>query len=125
MNMEEHLRTLGIGHIAYSLLLVIPAVLVFGILTSVGVLVDDPEATRILPLIGTFVGAFLLFLSIPGIIAGVAVLKGKSWGLPLALVVGVFNILCFPVGTALGAYTIWVFMKTNEKPAAERTYGYA
>jgi len=125
MNMEEHLRTLGIGHIAYSLLLVIPAVLVFSILTSVGILVDDPEATQILPLIGTFVGAFLLFLAIPGIIAGVGVLKGKSWGLPLALVVGIFNILCFPVGTALGAYTIWVFTKVNEKPAAERTYGYA
>ncbi len=125
MDMEQHLKTLGIAHIVYSLLLVIPAVFVFGTLTSVGYLVDDPEAAQILPLVGTFVGAFLLLLAVPGLIAGLGVLYKKKWGLPVALVIGVLNVLCFPVGTALGVYTIWVFTKVNEKPTPEPKFGYA
>ena len=125
MDMDQHLRTLGIGHIVYSLLLLVPAAIVFGVLTSVGYLVDDPEAARVLPLVATFVGVFLLVLSIPGFVAGLGVLYKKKWGVPVALVVGILNILCFPLGTALGAYSIWIFTKLNEKPPAEPKFGYA
>ncbi len=125
MDMDQHLRTLGIGHIIYSLLLIVPAAIVFGVLTSVGILVDDPEAAQILPLVGTFVGAFLIVLAIPGLLAGYGVLKKKSWGLPVALVVGILNILCFPLGTALGIYSIWIFNKMNQPPPAEPKFGYA
>ena len=76
---------------------------------------DDHEVAKILPLIGTSVGAFLLILAIPGLLAGYGVLSKKSWGLSVALVVGLLNILCFPFGTALGGYSLWVFTKTNEQ----------
>ncbi len=118
MDIDQHLRTLGIGNIVYSLLLLIPAGLVFGILTSVGYLVEDQEASRILPFIGTGVGIFLALLSIPGFIAGWGLLKKKSWGMPLALVVGILNILCFPLGTALGGYSIWIFSKINKSSSS-------
>jgi hypothetical protein len=115
MDLDQHIRALGIAHIIYSCLLLIPAAIVFGVLTTVGVLVDDPEAAQILPIVGTGVGAFLLILAIPGLLAGYGVLSKRSWGLPVALVVGLLNILCFPFGTALGGYSLWVFSKANEQ----------
>lgn len=118
MDLDQHIRALGIAHIIYSSLLLIPAAIVFGVLTTVGVMVDDPEAAQILPLVGTGVGIFLVVLSIPGFLAGYGVLNKKNWGLPVALVVGLLNILCFPFGTALGGYSLWVFTKSNEQVAA-------
>jgi hypothetical protein len=115
MDLDQHLRALGIAHLIYSCLLLIPAAIVFGVLTTVGMFADDHEVAKILPLIGTSVGAFLLILAIPGLLAGYGVLSNKSWGLSVALVVGLLNILCFPFGTALGGYSLWVFTKTNEQ----------
>lgn len=115
MDLDQHIRALGIAHIIYSCLLLIPAAIVFGVLTTVGVFVDDPDAAQILPVVGTGVGAFLFILAIPGLLAGYGVLSGKSWGLSVALVIGLLNILCFPFGTALGGYSLWVFTKSNER----------
>ena len=115
MDLDQHLRALGIAHIIYSCLLLIPAAIVFGVLTTVGMFTDNYEASQILPLVGTSVAAFLFILSIPGILAGYGVLTKRSWGLPVALVVGLLNILCFPFGTALGGYSLWVFTKSNEQ----------
>ena len=114
MDLDQHLRALGIAHIIYSCLLLIPAAIVFGVLTTVGIFTGDHEAAQILPLIGTSVGAFLFILAIPGLLAGYGILTKRSWGLPVALVVGLLNILCFPFGTALGGYSLLVFTKSNE-----------
>ena len=121
MDIDQHIRALGTAHIIYSCLLLIPAAIVFGVLTTVGVFVDDPEAAQILPVVGTGVAIFLFVLAIPGLLAGYGVLTKRSWGLPVALVVGLLNILCFPFGTALGGYSLWVFSKANEKGNSDVT----
>jgi hypothetical protein len=113
--MEQHRRALGIAHIVYSLLLIIASGVVYLVLTTVGYLVDDPEAERVLPLVATIVSIVLGVISIPGLIAGFGLIANKSWGLILALVVGILNIFSFPFGTALGAYTIWVFIQENDR----------
>ena len=117
---QDHFRTLGIAHIAYAVIMLVPAILVFTVLSGIGILSDDPHATAILTTIGFFIAVFLCVLAVPGIIAGLALLGQKTWGLALALVIGVLNLFCFPFGTALGAYTIWVFVKQqNENKASE------
>ena len=118
MDLDQHIRALGIAHIIYSGLLLIPAVIVYVVLCMVGMFSGDEQAEQILPLIGTSVAIFLIVLSIPGFIAGYGVLKRKKWGLPVALVIGLLNILCFPFGTALGGYSFWVFSKSNEQSSA-------
>ncbi len=57
-----------------------------------------------LPLIAviTAVGAILAFIT------GYALLTRQSWGRVLAIVVAVLSLLKFPIGTALGIYTLWV-----------------
>ena len=113
--MEIHYRALGIAHLIYAILILIPALLVFSILSGIGFLAEDPEVIAILSTIGFFVSMFLILLAIPGLIAGFGCIQQKSWGLALALVMGVLNILCFPFGTALGGYSIWVFVQVQEE----------
>jgi hypothetical protein len=45
-----------------------------------------------------------------GAAVGYSLLTRQSWGRTLALVAGVLTLLKFPLGTALGIYTLWVLM---------------
>jgi hypothetical protein len=46
--------------------------------------------------------------SILAFLVGFALLTRKPWGRVLAIVIGVLALFKFPVGTALGIYTLWV-----------------
>jgi zinc ribbon protein len=50
------------------------------------------------------VTAFLAFL------VGFGLLQRKSWGRVLGIVLAILALLKFPVGTALGIYTLWVLV---------------
>lgn len=60
----------------------------------------------LLPLIAMVatVTAFLAFL------VGFSLLTRKPWGRVLGIVVGILALLKFPIGTALGIYTLWVLV---------------
>ena len=47
-------------------------------------------------------------------------LRRASWSRPLALVVGFFDMMCFPLGTILGLYTFWVLLQDNAAAFFER-----
>ncbi|MBX2967703.1 MAG: hypothetical protein KF845_16295 [Cyclobacteriaceae bacterium] len=57
----------------------------------------------------------ILLFAVPSIIGGIALLQHKSWALTLLLVMGCFKLFSFPIGTALGIYTIWVYAESNKK----------
>ncbi len=57
----------------------------------------------------------IIFFSIPAIIAGIGLLYKQSWALVLALILGCFKLFSFPIGTALGVYTIWVYVEQNKQ----------
>lgn len=50
----------------------------------------------------TVIAAVLAFL------VGFGLMRRKPWGRPLAIVMGILMLLKFPLGTALGIYTLWV-----------------
>ena len=59
----------------------------------------------------TAVGLLLATLSLPGLAAGYGLLKHQPWARILAIVVGILSLLNFPLGTAIGIYTLWVLMQ--------------
>ena len=73
----------------------------------------DPEAVLILSIVGTLTCGFLLLFSLPGVLAGIGLLKGQNWGRILALIVGLFNLINVPVGTVLAGYTFWVLLQNE------------
>jgi hypothetical protein len=73
----------------------------------------DAVALPILGLIGTVGLVFFAVLALPGLLAGYGLLKRKKWGHILGIVDGILSLLSFPVGTALGAYTLFILFQNS------------
>jgi hypothetical protein len=110
---DQHIMILGWLHVVGSGIFLAIAAFVFFILTGIGVVSGDPQAVTVLSLVGTSVGVFLSILALPGIAAGIGLLRRKSWGRVLAIVVGILNLINFPVGTIIGVYTLWVLFQNT------------
>jgi hypothetical protein len=73
----------------------------------------DAVALPILGLIGSVGLVFFAVLALPGLLAGYGLLKRKKWGQILGIVVGILSLFNIPVGTALGAYTLFVLFQNS------------
>ncbi|UCC52728.1 MAG: hypothetical protein JSV68_01935 [Anaerolineaceae bacterium] len=110
-SMKTHVTILGWLNIADGALTLLIGALAFIFLTGIGFASGDPEALPILAAVGTTAGLFLFTLAIPSLLAGIGLLWEKNWGRILAIIVSFFNLLWFPVGTALGIYGLWVLLR--------------
>ena len=124
--MDSHKKVLAILYIVSGILQALILLLVsFFIGTLFPFLASEaePDEQWVLTFIGNFIPAILwgliIFMALPSIIGGVSLLNGKKWALTLLLVLGCFKLFSFPVGTALGVYTIWVYAEDNKaKPVS-------
>ncbi len=121
--MQKHVTLVGVLHVVYHGLSLLIGLAIFAVLSSVGFLLGDPEAARILLVVGTVVAVFLIVLSVPGIIGGICLLRRHSWARILVLIVSFFDLLDIPLGTALGAYSIWALMNDETIRLFESTAG--
>lgn len=115
--MESHVKAVGIINIAFSILGILAAILIFTVLNIVAKIPDvDEEAIRILQIVAVAVPWFLIVISLPGIIGGIGLLKYQGWARILVLILSFLDLLHFPFGTAVGIYSIWVLLnKKTEK----------
>lgn len=109
--LDQHVKILGWLNIIGAALFIVIGAFVFLLLVGIGAASGDAEAVPILTLVATFVGGFMLVMALPGLAAGFGLLKRRSWGRILALVVGVLNIPNFPLGTIIGVYSLWVLLQ--------------
>lgn len=116
---EQHIPVLGMVHLVSGAFFVLIGVFVFFFLSSVGVIVasQDPIAPRVLSIVGVSVGVLLVVLGLPGILAGYGLLKRRSWARGLAVALGVLNLFNVPLGTVIGAYTLFVLLQDDAAEA--------
>lgn len=112
-SMKTHITILGWLNIADGALTLLIGALAFMFLTGIGFISGDPEALPILAVIGTTSGMFMFAVALPSLLAGFGLLREKNWGRILAIIVSFFNLLWFPIGTALGIYGLWVLLRTE------------
>ncbi len=119
--MDSHKRALAILYIVSGLfqILVLSLVAIFiGTLFPFIASKVEPDAQWVLTLIGDviplIIWSLILIIALPCIIGGVALLNGKPWALTLLLIMGCLKLFSFPIGTALGIYTIWVYAESNK-----------
>ena len=122
--MEKHIVIVAVLRLGLSILGLITGVILYVLLSAFGYLVDDMQVKTVLSIIVNIAMVVLVVLSIPGIIAGIGLLKRKEWARILTLILSALDLVNFPLGTALGVYSIWAlvqpevmaeFKKTNSK----------
>ena len=109
--MEKHITLVAALNIGFGALGVFIAIIVLVAVVGGGLISGDSEAIFITSIVGPAISIFLLILSIPEIIAGIAILKRKSWGRILGLIIAVLDLFNIPIGTAIGIYTLWVLLQ--------------
>lgn len=115
--MERHINIVAALQIGYSILgLVIGAVL-FILFHFIGDFIDEQEVKLVLPIIAKIVITVVVIFSIPGIIAGIGLFKRKEWARILTLILSVLHLLSFPLGTAVGVYSIWALVQPENVEA--------
>jgi len=67
------------------------------------------------PIVGTVCGSFFLIGNVLNILAGTGLIKYKNWARILAIILGILNMIYFPIGTALGIYTLWALLNNDTK----------
>lgn len=120
--METHKRILGILYIVSGVLQIIGMMVVsllFSFLFPFAFERAHVEEQWILEWIVPFIRAIafgvVLLFALPSIIGGAGLLQQKKWAMILTLVLGCFKLFAFPVGTALGVYTIWVYSEDHKQ----------
>ena len=115
--MTTHVKVLGVLYIALSALGICAALFVglaFGTAGGVVAANADAEGAAVaLPFIGlagTALTAFLLAISLPGLIAGIGMLSFKPWARIIGIVLCAINLINIPFGTILGIYGLWVLL---------------
>lgn len=116
---DQHVKTASIIQIALGIPGLLIGLLVFFVVSGGGLLSGDPTAIAITGVVAWLVGGLLVVTHIPGIIAGIFMLRGHQWARYVLLVVAALELLDMPIGTAAGAYTLWALLRNpNPEPPA-------
>jgi hypothetical protein len=115
---DTHVKVLAVLYIIFGALGTLAGLGLMALLSFIGVAgaASDPDAWMALPVLGitgAALGAFLLMLSLPGVIAGFGLLKYRPWARILTIVLSALNLMNFPFGTALGIYGLWVMLSDD------------
>jgi len=105
---ETHICVAGWLQIVNGLLGIVAGAFVAALILGVGIITEDAVALRIMALSASTLGGLLFVLSVPGLVAGIGLLRRASWSRIMALVLAAFELVLFPIGTVLGAYTVFV-----------------
>ncbi len=110
MKMQQHVTLAAALRIGFGSLGIMIAIIVFVVIAGGGLLSGDRDAIAITSIVGTIIAAFLIAFSIPDIIAGIGLLKRRSWARILTLILSCIDLILIPFGTALGVYSLWVLL---------------
>jgi hypothetical protein len=118
-----HVKVLGVLFLAGSafglLAALILAIGVGGAASIVGVTAEPDDAALAVPIIGlagSIAVMMLLVMGLPGLIAGIGLLRFRPWARILGIVLCAICLIGVPVGTIFGAYGLWVLLtKESER----------
>jgi hypothetical protein len=119
--LDSHKKVLGILFVVSATLTIFGMLMLNAFLSVIFTIALDEvnsDDRKIMELVGTFaqyVPMFVIvFFSIPTLIAGIGLLARKSWAMLFALIIGCLKLFSFPIGTAIGVYSIWIYSEEQK-----------
>ena len=117
--MDTHVRILGWLWIIFGAVGILGALCLGVTVAGGGFISQDQTAILVTSIVGAVCGGLFFLGNALNIIAGVGLLKYKSWARILAIILGIVNLFGFPIGTALGIYTFWAMFNEETKQLFE------
>ena len=113
MSNEPHLPVLGTIYIIVGALNLMIAALFFATIYSQAVTAVDPRSVmdRMTSDIRLVVASISLLAGVLTLVGGIGLRKRRSWAWGLVWVLACMSLFSFPIGTALGAYALWVLTR--------------
>ena len=115
--MRTHVKVLGVVYLAVGacmLLLALFLALTMGSVTGiVGATAEPQDAAIAIPILGIAGMALVVMFgvfSLPSLITGYGLLTYKPWARIVGIVLSAFSLIHIPIGTAVGAYGLWVLL---------------
>jgi hypothetical protein len=89
--------------------------LIVGASTAAARAEGGPLATAIVSTVMVIASGWLFLVGIANVVIGWGLWKQHEWGRIGAMVLAVLRLLSFPVGTAIGALTLWYLLREDVK----------
>ncbi|MEL6106177.1 MAG: serine/threonine-protein kinase [Planctomycetota bacterium] len=118
---ETHVRIIAVLNIAFGMISVLAGIGLFMLLAGIGITLQDQKETGVLAVVGLFVGGFLFFLGVPGVIIGLGLWRFESWARIAAIVLSALSLMNVPLGTLLGMYSLWALLREDSSVLFERS----
>jgi hypothetical protein len=117
--MDSHKKILGILYLVWgtlSLLIMFAMSIFFSfvMLNTTHHEFDSLEIGLVKTIVTVVCGFIIIIISLPSIIGGLGMIFNQKWAFILILIAGIFSLISFPMGTAIGIYTLWVYFKDQE-----------
>jgi hypothetical protein len=115
-----HVRLLGILWLAISAFRLLPGLFLTAMFRHGAFNFLPPDVPFFVHSIIRGAGVVMLGFAAAGILAGWGLLDRQPWARMLAIVLGCFNLIDMPFGTALGVYTLWVLLPAKSEEEYRR-----
>lgn len=115
MDLTRRIDLIGYLHVGYGMALVLLSVLVVVTMTA---------GTIVLPGVAAWAGGLgasittgLLLAAVgsPSMLAGVLLIRRSAWSRAMVIILSVIDLFSFPVGTALGVFSLWILLKERAR----------
>ena len=113
--MSKQINLISYLYIGVGILTLLGAIITTIAIAGGGLLSEDETAIAVTSTVGFVIGGFIALMGIFSLVAGVGLLKRRSWARTLTIIVSVVNLLNFPIGTALGGYALYVLLQDESK----------
>ena len=114
--MAQHVRILGWLHAVFAGIFACLGIALLIIVAGSGAITGDRTAMLVTGTVGVGLMIFFFILAVPGFFAAWGLLHFRPWARVLAIILGVLHIFSFPLGTALGVYTLWALLSAETQP---------
>lgn len=115
MDLTRRIDLVGYLHVGYGIALMLLSILTV-LTVTVGALVLPGIAAWATGVGATVTtGLILGVVGLPSIVAGVLLIRRTDWSRMMVIVLSVFDLFSFPVGTALGGFSLWILLKERAR----------
>ncbi len=112
--MEGHVKAVAVLWIIYGAIGLLFTFFLFATLFGISFIPDmGYDAPVILRTVAIGVGIFFAVLTLPELIAGFGMYNYREWARILGVILAFFNLISFPLGTALSIYTLVILLHSD------------